>query len=182
MILCWFQVAGHAQTQRCEGPRSQSGSRVSQPATSVVAAFVLVLILWLIIISVAIYAALTFYICNFSSIPFRILFPSFFIFFALYFCPAYFWSFIPPVIQSFVCLFLSLLSRLFPGLFFIPPISWYLSSVLGFQDLCDETHSWINEKDQALSTEDCGRDLSTVQALQRRHQVRPTSTYFSYCR
>lgn len=37
--------------------------------------------------------------------------------------------------------------------------------------MCDETHSWINEKDQALSTEDCGRDLSSVQALQRRHQV-----------
>ena len=44
-------------------------------------------------------------------------------------------------------------------------------SVLGFHDLCDETQSWINEKDQTLSTEDCGRDLSSVQALQRRHQV-----------
>ena len=37
--------------------------------------------------------------------------------------------------------------------------------------MCDETHSWINEKDQALSTEDFGRDLASVQALQRRHQV-----------
>ena len=34
--------------------------------------------------------------------------------------------------------------------------------------MCDETHSWINKKDQALLTEDCGRDLSSVQAQQRR--------------
>ena len=44
-------------------------------------------------------------------------------------------------------------------------------SMLQFQQMCDETHAWINEKDQALSTEDCGRDLPSVQALQRRHQV-----------
>ena len=49
----------------------------------------------------------------------------------------------------------------------LPP----LPSMLQFQQLCDETHAWINEKDQALSTEDCGKDLASVQALQRRHQV-----------
>lgn len=44
-------------------------------------------------------------------------------------------------------------------------------SLLQFQQLCDETYSWINEKDQTLSTEDCGRDLPSVQALQRKHVV-----------
>ena len=44
-------------------------------------------------------------------------------------------------------------------------------SLLQFQQLCDETLSWINEKDQTLSTEDCGRDLPSVQALQRKHMV-----------
>ena len=43
--------------------------------------------------------------------------------------------------------------------------------MLQFQQLCDETLSWINEKDQTLSTEDCGRDLPSVQALQRKHMV-----------
>ena len=37
--------------------------------------------------------------------------------------------------------------------------------------MCDETKGWLNEKDQALSTDDCGKDLASVQALQRRHQV-----------
>ena len=45
-------------------------------------------------------------------------------------------------------------------------------SVQDFHQMCDETRSWIGEKDQALSTDDCGRDLTSVQALQRRHQVR----------
>ena len=40
-----------------------------------------------------------------------------------------------------------------------------------FHQSCDETIAWINEKDQALSSEDCGRDLAAVQMLQRRHQV-----------
>ena len=44
-------------------------------------------------------------------------------------------------------------------------------SLLQFQQLCDETYSWINEKDQTLSTDDCGRDLPSVQALQRKHMV-----------
>lgn len=37
-----------------------------------------------------------------------------------------------------------------------------------FRD-ADETISWINEKDTLLSTDDYGRDLPTVQALQRKH-------------
>ena len=45
-------------------------------------------------------------------------------------------------------------------------------SVQDFHQMCDETRSWIGEKDQALSTDDCGRDLASVQALQRRHQVK----------
>jgi len=34
----------------------------------------------------------------------------------------------------------------------------------------DETKSWINEKDVALSSDDYGRDLASVQALQRKHE------------
>ena len=49
-------------------------------------------------------------------------------------------------------------------------------SMLQFQQLCDETLSWINEKDQTLSTEDCGRDLPSVQALQRKHMVSITAS------
>lgn len=33
----------------------------------------------------------------------------------------------------------------------------------------DETISWINEKDTLLSTDDYGRDLPSVQALERKH-------------
>ena len=35
----------------------------------------------------------------------------------------------------------------------------------------DETKGWINEKDAGLSTDDCGRDLASVQALQRKHEA-----------
>ena len=49
--------------------------------------------------------------------------------------------------------------------------------MLEFVELCDETRSWIVEKDQALSTEDCCRDLSSVQALQRTHQVHTEDEY-----
>lgn len=35
----------------------------------------------------------------------------------------------------------------------------------------DETISWISEKDAALSSEDYGQDLETIQALVRRHEV-----------
>ena len=34
----------------------------------------------------------------------------------------------------------------------------------------NETISWINEKDQLLSTDDFGKDLASVQALQRKHE------------
>ena len=35
----------------------------------------------------------------------------------------------------------------------------------------DETKAWINEKDTAISSADYGRDLASVQALQRKHEV-----------
>ncbi|XP_070531768.1 spectrin alpha chain, non-erythrocytic 1-like isoform X3 [Ptychodera flava] len=34
----------------------------------------------------------------------------------------------------------------------------------------DETISWINEKDSVMSSDDYGRDLASVQALQRKHE------------
>lgn len=34
----------------------------------------------------------------------------------------------------------------------------------------DETKSWMNEKETALLSEDYGRDLASVQALQRKHE------------
>jgi len=34
----------------------------------------------------------------------------------------------------------------------------------------DETKDWIAEKDEALSKDDLGKDLRTVQALQRKHE------------
>ena len=33
----------------------------------------------------------------------------------------------------------------------------------------DETIAWIQEKDVVLSSDDYGRDLASVQALQRKH-------------
>ncbi len=35
----------------------------------------------------------------------------------------------------------------------------------------DETIAWIMEKDSMLSTDDYGRDLASVQALQRKHDT-----------
>ena len=40
-----------------------------------------------------------------------------------------------------------------------------------FFDSCNEMKSWMQEKDAVLSDGDMGRDLETVRALQRRHQV-----------
>ena len=40
-----------------------------------------------------------------------------------------------------------------------------------FFDSCEEMKAWIQEKDAVLSDGDLGRDLETVRALQRRHQV-----------
>ena len=34
----------------------------------------------------------------------------------------------------------------------------------------NETKSWMNEKETALLSDDCGRDLASVQALQRKHE------------
>lgn len=34
----------------------------------------------------------------------------------------------------------------------------------------DETKDWIQEKDEALNNDDLGKDLRTVQALQRKHE------------
>ena len=42
--------------------------------------------------------------------------------------------------------------------------------ILDYHELCDETRLWVLEKDTALSSEDIGRDLSAVQALQRMHE------------
>ena len=46
-----------------------------------------------------------------------------------------------------------------------------LCSVQEFWRTCDETKAWINEKDVAFSSEDCGKDLASVQLLQRKQQV-----------
>lgn len=35
----------------------------------------------------------------------------------------------------------------------------------------DDTKQWISEKDTALSSSDYGRDLASVQALKRKHDV-----------
>lgn len=35
----------------------------------------------------------------------------------------------------------------------------------------EDTKVWIDEKDAALSSTDYGRDLATVQALQRKHEA-----------
>ena len=51
------------------------------------------------------------------------------------------------------------------------------SLIVVFQALCfacsdaDDTKAWISEKDTALSSADYGRDLASVQALQRKHDV-----------
>ena len=34
----------------------------------------------------------------------------------------------------------------------------------------DETIAWINEKDALISSDDCGKDLASVQTLQRKHE------------
>lgn len=38
-----------------------------------------------------------------------------------------------------------------------------------FRD-ADETKEWIEEKNQALNTDNYGHDLASVQALQRKHE------------
>ncbi|XP_065894234.1 spectrin beta chain, non-erythrocytic 1-like isoform X3 [Dysidea avara] len=46
-----------------------------------------------------------------------------------------------------------------------------LQSVQDFWRTCDETKAWINEKDIVFSSEDCGKDLASVQLLQRKQQA-----------
>lgn len=45
-----------------------------------------------------------------------------------------------------------------------------LCNVLWFSD-AEETIAWMVEKDPMLSTDDYGRDLASVQALQRKHDT-----------
>ena len=46
----------------------------------------------------------------------------------------------------------------------------FFSSVELFHRTCDEATEWMEEKITKLDTEELGRDLQTVQALQRRHK------------
>lgn len=39
-----------------------------------------------------------------------------------------------------------------------------------FQKICDELKGWIGEKISGINLDDVGKDLKSVQALQRRHQ------------
>lgn len=47
---------------------------------------------------------------------------------------------------------------------------FFIFQCINFRD-ADDTKAWISEKDTALSTSDYGRDLASVQALQRKHEV-----------
>ena len=39
-----------------------------------------------------------------------------------------------------------------------------------FQKMCDELKDWIGEKSNGINLDDTGKDLASVQALQRKHQ------------
>ena len=47
----------------------------------------------------------------------------------------------------------------------------FTCSIELFQNTCDELKDWINEKQGVLGNEDQGKDLRSVQSLQRKHQV-----------
>lgn len=48
---------------------------------------------------------------------------------------------------------------------------WFSQNVcLCFFRDADETKEWIEEKNQALNTDNYGHDLASVQALQRKHE------------
>ena len=54
-------------------------------------------------------------------------------------------------------------------------INFYASLCTFMYNTCfsrdaDETIAWIQEKDALLSSDDYGRDLASVQALQRKHE------------
>ena len=40
-----------------------------------------------------------------------------------------------------------------------------------FKSTCDELAEWIRDKNNALSSDDYGKDLKGIQALQRKHAV-----------
>ena len=46
---------------------------------------------------------------------------------------------------------------------------WPYFTASSFRD-ADETISWISEKDAVLSSDDFGKDLASVQTLQRKHE------------
>ena len=50
------------------------------------------------------------------------------------------------------------------------PCFEYWSPVVVYRD-ADETKNWINEKDKVLSSDDYGKDLASVNALQRKHEA-----------
>lgn len=47
--------------------------------------------------------------------------------------------------------------------------AWLSPMCLTYRD-ADETKEWIEEKNQALNTDNYGHDLASVQALQRKHE------------
>ena len=47
----------------------------------------------------------------------------------------------------------------------------FTCSIELFQDMCGELRDWMNEKRSVLASDDLGKDMRTVQALQRKHQV-----------
>ena len=50
------------------------------------------------------------------------------------------------------------------------PIVCFCFACLALARDADETIAWIQEKDAVLSSDDYGRDLASVQALQRKHE------------
>ena len=45
--------------------------------------------------------------------------------------------------------------------------------------MCGELKDWISEKQSVLGNEDLGKDLRSVQALQRKHQVTSRTTTYT---
>ena len=47
---------------------------------------------------------------------------------------------------------------------------FYFFSIELFQKMCDELKGWIGEKTSGINLDDVGKDLASVQVLQRKHQ------------
>jgi hypothetical protein len=47
---------------------------------------------------------------------------------------------------------------------------YFFFSIELFQKMCDELKDWIGEKTSGINLDDVGKDLASVQALQRKHQ------------